>query len=202
LLGFRPLGHRRPEAKNLALEVGITEADFPAYPAALCVNLDLLTAISNVLANTTTFKITNVVFPTLSEIGAQSQIIIERPILVANDPTPAVRGELQPTCLIKEGESIFGSGVFFCPQLMKESVGADHRSWALFQNIPPEWIGNRNQRRNIPNHYMANVFTAISQRASAYRLNIIKQMVLFKRYPPPQYSQILKRSHIEYSIKA
>lgn len=70
LLGFRPLGHRRPEAKNLALELGITDANFPSYPTNLAFNLELLIAISSVLADTITFKMTPVIFSTLTEIGA------------------------------------------------------------------------------------------------------------------------------------
>lgn len=181
LLGFRPLGYRRNEAKNLAAAVGITDAAFPSYPADLAVNLDFLMAISNILANTRTFKNTSIVFSTLSEIGAQSQTIIERPIITADDTTPGVRCELRPTSLVKDPESILGSGIFFCQQLMKESVNNTHTTWALFPRIPDEWVNNRNTRRNLPVQYQQDVFSALSQRAFSYRLNIIKQMVTTKR---------------------
>ncbi|KAK7873281.1 hypothetical protein R5R35_011347 [Gryllus longicercus] len=183
LLGFRPLGHRRPEAKNLAFEVGITDAEFPAYPRNSGFSIDLLIALSNVLANTKTFKITQVVFSTLSEIGAQSQIVIERPLLTAATTNqPALRNEIQPTCLIRESESIFGSGVFFCLQLYKESLGQNHSSWSLFPEIPQQWVESRNQRRNnLPVHYRQPVFQAVSQHASSYRMNIIRSIVISNR---------------------
>ncbi|KAL1492424.1 hypothetical protein ABEB36_010676 [Hypothenemus hampei] len=166
-------GYRRNEAKNLAASVGITDATFPSYPNNLAVNLDFLMSISNILANTKTFKNTSVVLSTLSEIGAQSQTIIERPILANNDRTPGVRCEFRPTSLSKDAECIFGAGIFFSQQLMKESLAADHSSWSMFANIPPEWIANYNQRRNLPVQYMQDVFSALSQRAASYRLNIV-----------------------------
>lgn len=181
LLGFRPLGHRRNEAKNLAASVGITDATFPSYPNNLAVNLEFLMAISNILANTKTFKNTPVVFSTLTEIGAQSQTIIERPVLMPNDRTPGVKCELRTTSLSKDADCIFGSGIFFCQQLIKESLDNDQRSWSMFPIVPGEWIENRNERRNLPLQYLQDVFSALSQRAASYRLNIIKQVVTTKR---------------------
>lgn len=79
LLGFRLLSYRRSEAKHLAFEVGITEAEMPSYPPNLGFNLEFLVAISNILSATKTFKTTAVDFASPSEAGAQSQIVIERP---------------------------------------------------------------------------------------------------------------------------
>ncbi|XP_045463352.1 uncharacterized protein LOC123673012 [Harmonia axyridis] len=150
LLGYRILSYRRAEAKNLAFDAGVTEADMPSYPPNLGFNLEFLVAVSNILASTKTFKVTQVVFTALSEIGAQSQIVVERPQLIVDDPTPGVRGDIGPTCLIKETEAVFGSGVFFCTQLLKENVGAQTQSWSMFPNVTPEeWIQNRNARRNL-----------------------------------------------------
>lgn len=182
LLGFKPLGFRRSEAKNLALEHGITENIFPSYPRHTGFNIDLLVALSNVLAGTKTFKITNVVFPVLSEIGAQSQIVIERPLVShATAGTPALRNELQPFCLIRESESIFGSGVFFCQQLYKESYRDDHSSWSLFPVIPATWVRTRNHRRTLPVQYHQGVFQTVSQHASTFRMNIIRSIVTTPR---------------------
>lgn len=138
-------------------------------------------AISNCLANTKTFKITNVVFNTLTEVGAQSQIVIEQPQLLPGDSTPPVRADLVLTCLIKEQESVFGSGIYFCQQLMKEELNGNNDSWKLFQNKPNEWIANRNIRKNLPPAYHGRTFAAVSERASAFRLNIITSMVTTKR---------------------
>jgi len=72
LLGFRPLGARRQEPKNLAFDSDITEVDFPSYPPTTGFNFRFLTAISNTIAGTKTIKNTEVVFTTLTEVGAQS----------------------------------------------------------------------------------------------------------------------------------
>ncbi|CAG9822197.1 unnamed protein product [Phaedon cochleariae] len=182
LLGFRPLGHRRPEPKNLAFEQGITDLEFPSYPNNYAFNIDLLIEISNVLAKTKTFKNTDTVFSTLTEVGAQSQIIFEIPQLTAdNAEQSALLGELAPRCLNKESESIFGSGVFFAQQLMKVSVANEHRSWSMFNVIPQEWVDNRNDRRDLPQPFHFNGFCSVSQMASTFRKNVIKTIVTTKR---------------------
>lgn len=135
-LGFRQLGYRRPEAKNLAFGCGINNLGFEAYPNALAFNLKFLISVSDLLADT--YKVTPVVFPALSEIGALSQAIIERPLLDAADNTIELNGNIQPISLSKETESIFGSGLFFRQQLMKKSIGNNHLSWSMFNNILPE----------------------------------------------------------------
>lgn len=48
LLGFRPLGSRRNEPKNLAFDNSITDVEFPAYPVNSGFNYQFITAISNV----------------------------------------------------------------------------------------------------------------------------------------------------------
>ncbi|CAG9840668.1 unnamed protein product [Diabrotica balteata] len=73
LLGFKPLGIRRPEAKNLAFSSSITAVDFPCYPANTALNFEFLNAVSNVLSTSKTFKVSDVIFTTLAEPGAQSQ---------------------------------------------------------------------------------------------------------------------------------
>lgn len=183
LLGFGPLGYRRPEAKNIAFDQGINENDFPSYPRNTAVNFGFLMAISNALANTRTFKVSNVVFTTLTEIGAISQTIIQHPLLSPDedDTTSAINGEVKPTSLTREPAAIFGSGLFFLPQLMKESRNDNHRSWSMFAVTPPEWIANRNIRRNLPAPYGHRVFSSVSKRCDAFRINIIKTLVLTKR---------------------
>lgn len=45
LLGFRPLGSRRNEPKNLAFSCNITEIDFESYPVNTAFNFDFIMAI-------------------------------------------------------------------------------------------------------------------------------------------------------------
>lgn len=185
LLGFRPLGTRRPEPKNLAFDCGITDAFFPSYPAQTGFNFECLVQISNVLANTKTFKNTEVVFSTLSEVGALSQLVMSRPTSQAG--MNCLRGVQTATSLSNDSMSTFGSAVFFDSQLVKEpGPGQAHSAWCVFTPtaaivVPPEWINNRNARRNLPVQYQQRTFQSISQQASAFRLNIIRNLVLLKR---------------------
>ncbi|CAI6374925.1 unnamed protein product [Macrosiphum euphorbiae] len=185
LLGFRPLGSRRLEPKNLAFECDITDVNFPSYPEHTGFNFRFLTSISDVLANSKTFKNTEVVFSTLTEVGAQSQTVISRPI-----PLPgnlSLSGEQNVTSLCQESISVYGSATFFNSQLIKTSVSDNnHTNWCVITPdndtpIPPEWIENRNNRRNLPEPYLARVFTTVSQQAEAFRINTIKTLVLTKR---------------------
>lgn len=183
LLGYRPLGIRRPEAKNLAFNNGITADEFPSYPAGTGFNFEFLQAISNQLARSSTFKNNDIVFCTLSEIGAQSQIIISRPVVQLGRTN--LRGETRPTSLTQETPSHYGSAVFFDSQLIKTpGVNNAHNTWCCVNvhgGIPNAWIHNRNERRNLPIQYHQEVFQAISLDAMTYRINIIKQLVTTKR---------------------
>lgn len=185
LLGFRPLGSRRQEPKNLAFDNGINEQDFPSYPPNTGFSFSFVTAISNILSNTKTFKNTEILFSTLNEIGAQSQLVISRPLDTPG--TNNLRGEQLVTSLGSESISVYGSAIFFDSQLVKEpSQDGDDTTWVLFDPtpdiiVPPEWIANRNDRRNLPIQYMQRVFTSISQQAASFRINTVKTLVLTKR---------------------
>jgi len=183
LLGFRSLGNRRNEPKNLALDNGITDVTFQSYPQPLALNLNFLSAISDIIAGTRTFKVSNIVFSTLTEMGSQLQIIVEKPIPVAEAATlPALRGEIQAQSLISESDSTYGAGVFFSTQLFKLTDENDLPSWRLFDVIPHEWIDNCNERRNsLPLAYRQRVFTVVSQNGDALRSNVIKSLVLQTR---------------------
>lgn len=181
LIGFRNLGYRRAESKNFAIEHGITENNFPSYPSNTAVNIEFIIALSNVLAKTRTFKISEIIFPTLAEIGSQAQIVTTTP-----EPTPGqtcIAGEIRPDSLIKEKESTFGMSVFFLPNMFKISIGpTNHTSWCLFDSPPATWIENRNRRReNLPLQYRQRVFSTVSQYGLAYRMNILKSLVTTPR---------------------
>lgn len=181
LLGFRPLAHRREEAKNIALNLGITDQVFPSHTPEIALNIELLLAVSNQLSDTKTFRVTPTVFSTLADSGGQNQLVITRPQHVPGIHTLAVRGEMLPSCLTKESESVFGAGIFFSSQLYKEPNGADHTNWSLYAQIPVAWIENRNVRRNLPNHFVSDTFSAMPQQASTFRQGIIKSLVLLPR---------------------
>lgn len=182
LLGFRPLGIRRGEAKNLAFSVGVTPDEFPCNPDNTAFNYELICAISSVVSTTKTFKNTDIVFSTLAEVGAQSQAIISRPLVQAGRLN--ILGETRTTSLNQETSSCYGSAVFFGSQLMKTpGPNNNHNTWLCINlaNIPAQWVNNRNERRNLPIQYQQEVFQAISLDASTYRISIIKQLVIAKR---------------------
>ncbi|CAG9818156.1 unnamed protein product [Phaedon cochleariae] len=139
LLGFRPLGARRAEAKNLAFSNGIAENAFPAYPVNTGFCFEFLQAVSSALASTRTFKNTDIVFSTLAEAGAQSQTVISRPITQANRPN--IRGERRPTSLTQEQPAVHGSAIFFDSQLKKEpGPNNNHATWCCINFLPGEQI--------------------------------------------------------------
>lgn len=183
LLGYKPLGNRRSEAKNTAFACGIGPAAWPCYPANSGFNFEFLTAISNIVSTTHTFKNTEIVFSTMSEIGAQSQIVISRPIVSAGRTN--LLGETRPTSLGQEASSTYGSAIFFDSQLMKEpGVANDNSTWCCVTIpgvFPAAWTRNRNARRNLPPQYMQETFQSVSQDAGTYRTQIIKQLVISKR---------------------
>lgn len=185
LLGFRPLGHRRQEPKDFAAQRGITDANFRCYPPNTMINIEFLMAISDQLALTKTFRLHQVVFPTLPELGSLAQTTVQRPI--PNVGTTCSQGEVRVTSLSKVSTSVFGSGAFFLPQLRKEPRGiGQHSNWCCIDGppghpIPPEWIANRNARRNLPQQYGSEVFTSVSLHAAHHRGSVIKDLVLVSR---------------------
>jgi len=181
LLGYKNLGCRRSESKDFALRHNISERNFPSYPAQSAVNIEFIIALSNLLAKTKTFKISDIVFPTLAEVGSQSQTVIAVPT-----PLPGqscITCELRPDSLTKENESTFGMSIFFLSNMMKVSINQNnHSSWCLFDAPPPSWIENRNSRReNLPIQYRQRVFSTVSQYGLAYRMNVLKSLVTTPR---------------------
>ncbi|KAG5869224.1 hypothetical protein JTB14_035660 [Gonioctena quinquepunctata] len=117
LLGFKPLASRRAEAENLPLANDITPQEFLDYPGNSGFNFQFLQAISNVHSLTKTFKNTDMVFSTLSESVAQSQVVGLSTQANMNN----LLGETRPTSLVQEQPSHYGSVVFFDSQLLKET---------------------------------------------------------------------------------
>lgn len=118
LLGYKPLGIRRAKAKKLAFASSITHIAFLCYPETTGLNFEFLNSISSILSLTKTFKISEVVFSTLSETDAQSQIVISRS--VTQLARINILGETRTTSLTQEDTAQYGSAVFFDSQLMKE----------------------------------------------------------------------------------
>jgi len=167
LLGFTSLGARRSEPKNLALNCRINEISFPSYPESTGFNFKFVQAISAAIQNIKTFKNINVNFLLMSELGSASQLMISRPVPDAH--SICSRGSQIVTSLTGSPNHVFGAGMFYDSQLFKENNSrGSTESWCLITPTvaiptPPEWIANRNNRRNLPEPYYYRMYTSASQ---------------------------------------
>lgn len=180
LLGFKPLGFRKDEAKNIAFNANIYEHVFPENPPHTAFNIEFLMSISSILSRTSTFKKTSVKISTLSVSGAQSQAIISRP--VTGQQTINIHGEIEATSLSLQSLSSYSESIFYLSQLIKTpGHGNNHSMWCVFTPteevpIPKAWIQNRNARRNLPTVYNEQVFKSTSIHAEHYRTNVIQTL--------------------------
>lgn len=182
LLGFRPLGHRRSEPKNLAFENDISEASFPSFPANTSINMKFILAISNILAHTKTFRNDTINFPSMSDSGSWSQTIPVRPQANANPSAFGLHLDLRPTSFLSETPEEFGKAIFFSFQLFKNVTANNNSdSWSIYDQIPNTWIDNRNHRRDLPDRFYAPVFDSISMKGDHFRTNIVRQLVISQR---------------------
>jgi len=163
LIGFELLDpHRQPEAKNVAFRMGISASNFPDDPVNTAINLKLLMFISSILGVTKGLKMSKVNFSTLSEAGSVSQTIVSRPL--TTERRTNLMSTIRTTSLARNSNHLFDEAYLFCSQLMKDSgLDADHTKWCMISPapglpIPPQWVDNRNQRRNLPIQYMQEVF--------------------------------------------
>lgn len=184
LLGFRPLGHRRDEAKTFSARYGITANQFACNPPNSMINIGFLLAISDQLSSLKTFKNTHVCFSSFSELGGSAQSVIQIPLVLNN--ILCSQGEVRVSSLAKVTTSVLGSGAFFLPQLRKEPHAADHNTWSCItvndaHPLQQDWIDNRNIRRNLPAQYHIDVFTSVSIDATIHRASIIRSLVLKTR---------------------
>ena len=46
--------------------------------------------------------------------------------------------------------------------------------------VPAAWIAARNERRNLPNRFINDVFVAMSQNAKEYRTVVVQSLVQSK----------------------
>lgn len=196
LIGYRPLQTRRQEAKDLAFSHGITDNQFPSSKGNTGINIGLINAVSDIIANIKTFKITKTNFAEMSISGSQAQLInLHR---TDTDNTPDVKAELQPYSLIKEKESAYGLAIFSSLQLSKSSadLATAPTTWLCITPMQPprvqdqeptptpdyaNWIRNRNIRRDLPIQFKQKVFLTTSQPAATFREDVITSLVLTKR---------------------
>lgn len=182
LLGIRIIGERFDEAKALANNVGVTSIVFPEYPENTGLNIKLIVSISRELDKTTSFRLSHVNFDILAGNGSPAQAVIQR-------KAPGYQGEelekfscLRSESLFNEILSPYGMAMTYLPQMIKEASTVETASrWCCVATPPPEWVANRNVRRNIPLRYLDAVFISPPQNVNVYRELTVKNMVWTKR---------------------
>ncbi|XP_039291955.1 uncharacterized protein LOC120353202 [Nilaparvata lugens] len=156
LIGYRPTKRYRPEAYASVINVGISAGEVQNYPPNTGLNFDLLKRTSEVLSSLTTFKTTDISFPTLTEYGATAQLAHYIP-----DPQqPGVRN-IQGLTTIRtinnEIPSQIGVSIVFAPRYYKESPNDNFDNWCclspdaplaadILNPLPTAWFENRNDR--------------------------------------------------------
>lgn len=182
LLGFQPLGVRPESSKDLALDAGITEDDFPCHPPLSAISIPFLQSVSDVLASYPTFKNTDINFLNLNEVGSASQITMQRPTPDALRATKD--GIVEVKSMARVNDTVVGTASCYLPQLYKESRGTHHEAWCLISPehghpLPAIWVRNRNNRRiDLPIQYRHERFSSAAWESSDYRINIVKTLVL------------------------
>lgn len=184
LPGFFPLGHRRAEAKHIAFAAGITDVAFHSDYPLVGWNTEFARSVSDVIARTTTFRISTVNIATLTEQGSTAQLINLSPQVRDDLNTPVHDMEAMPYSLIREPPAIFGGAFFTQYCLFREPNPNDqaHNVWSPLTHtaeepIDPLWPPQRNVRRNTPSQYQANVFVGNSEKIRIYRDSLVRLMV-------------------------
>lgn len=197
LLGFEPLAVRRNEGKNFYISLGITQQDFDESILGTAFNYDLMYAVSQWITTRTTFSIDKMKIENMSKHGSQMQTILQHPQLVGTNRVQRnILSEVNNTSLSNESVTNFGAAYYCTFQLYKESpviqginLSITSGAWCCRtytgadaeHTIPPEYIENRNQRRNLPIEYSSNRFSTISVSVSQLRRRTITKMLTSRR---------------------
>lgn len=191
LVGYRPTKRYRPEAFASVIDAGIAPGEVQNYPINTGLNFDLLKRTSEVLSTLTTFKMTNVSFPALSEYGTTAQLAKYTP-----DPDQLGVRNIQGLTTIQtinnEIPSQIGVSIVYAPRYYKESPEDNYDNWCCLSReaglaedvpdpLPIAWYNNRNARRQIRDIYSLPQFSSISADASEYRRVTLEALVLSKR---------------------
>lgn len=172
LLGFRPLSRRRDEARSFIEACNIYTNSFPSNITDAGFNLSLILAVSELLRETKTFKVTTTNITSLGMSGSQSQTVYldSRP---DPDTHTSTHAPVMPSSLGRESTAHIGMALYTCSQLFKAGTRPEPNinttsSWCCVDplaqwTIPPEWVTNRNSRRNLPSYWYNPVFTGTEQ---------------------------------------
>ncbi|XP_039291954.1 uncharacterized protein LOC120353201 [Nilaparvata lugens] len=136
LIGYHPTKLYRPEAYASVIDVGISAGEVQNYPPNTGLNFRLMKRTSEFLSSLTTFKTTDVSFPTLTEYRGTAQLAQYIP-----DPQqPRVRN-IQGLTTIRtinnEIPSQIGVSIVFAPRYYKESPNDNFDNWCCLSPDAP-----------------------------------------------------------------
>lgn len=187
LLGYRPTKNYRAESYAAIIDCGINAGEIQNHPNNTGLNFGLLRRTSEVLSSLSTFKMTTISFPSLSEYGATAQITMFQP-----EPdqvgTRNIQGLTTIQTINEELHSQIGVALVYAPRYYKTSPEDNYNDWCCLSPViprPPEqpnplpiaWYNNRNARRVIRDIYSLPQFSAVSADAREYRRVTLEALV-------------------------
>lgn len=191
LLGFRPLGSRRPEAKAVAYNHDISTDTFRESFHSTGINIDFVKTLSSLLATKSTFKVETALMSTLGDTGSHGLLIPLRPNISAVNVVSSLDVEVVPTSAARDDVATFGIGLFLASEVWKENradgpIATATNNWCCLTSspdhmIPDAWYHNRNIRRNLPDTWYSRNFTGSTQTRREYLRLVIDRMVATKR---------------------
>lgn len=171
---------------------GITQSSFDEYCKNTRFHRKYIRSISNLIGKWNTFKIERMCFRNSTSDGGMVQAITSKP----NHGRPAknwISGTVQSYAPENSATAMFGAATVFLFQLHKEPTPGDdetqrNANWCCARRagsepwvIPPEWIRNRNERRDLPKFLRAQHFGSIPLRADIILQDTVRRMVRTRR---------------------
>ncbi|GBP12674.1 hypothetical protein EVAR_10320_1 [Eumeta japonica] len=177
-------GQRKKEIAILLNSFNIKATTFEQNVARTRLNIMLMQNISDYFSTLGTLKVERVKHSALCADGDSTQLIkhvpTEENVTLQSKWTHLIVG---PYMSNTETLATIGASYLVAFQLQKEPITGNHANWyplVTTQQNPanPEWIANRNDRRELPDGFCANRFCGISDslknRANALVRRLIK----------------------------
>nr|QPZ88387.1 putative capsid protein [Soybean thrips partiti-like virus 11] len=190
LLGYPGvIAVRRDEIRQILNSVGITTQVFPEAIPNTRFNAELMQTINAYFASNVTFKIEKVDISALTSEGVESLLIVTEPPENENLANERwVNAVVQPKSVSTNSPAIIGSSYVFGFQLMKERFGGAWTNWSPVTaapnqvwNIPPNWIANRNLRRQLPPNFANPQFVSLADSQSFRTQKVVEKLIVARR---------------------
>lgn len=182
LLGFAPLGNRLPEAKQLALNTGITADAFPETVPATGFNLPFLGQVSEYLSVQRPFKNHSIQIRSLGVSGQTSQLISLKAAAGANNLyLRTVDINLRARISYRDSVLNTALGMYCGTHIWKRVRYAFNQEWSCALNqlggVPVPWTLNANSRREtIPAEFRVERFSSTSFEPANYIRQVVERL--------------------------